>query len=250
MKTTQVISLTREQFNNGNLVSNNNHVLIKILHNNDYVKSKGGIFIGIPSRDVFADEVGTSLAADMEECFGEVVRVPVKLTYDEDDKNSMTWETDMELQVGDTVWGGILEFHSALTVDVEGEIYKFIPYADLYVAKRYHPLINWDEVIVLNGYALLSFVNCQKISDLDVVSEDKIDPTKGIVSFIGKPNKSYKEPSYVDFEDLKVGDEVLLAPRTAIQYLERKKDFARFDGDNLYFVVPRRKIVCVTKRDE
>jgi len=241
------IYLSKEQFESGELPFPNNSIVVKMTTNNDNLTTKAGIIIGIETRNVYAHG-SNSLAADMEECFGEVVKVPERLYYNPNDNNSMDWDTDMELKVGDIVWGGIMEFHSAMTLDVDGDIYKIIPYSDLTVAKRHHPLMNWDEVIVINGYCLLKSVSHKKISDLDVVSQDKVDSTKGIVAFVGKPNKAYKQPSYVDHPDLKVGDEVLLAPRTPILWLERKVQFAKFDGDNLYFCVPMRKIVAVLSR--
>jgi hypothetical protein len=238
-----IIELSREEFERGELSFPANHVVVEIIANNDNVTTPSGVIVGIETRLVYA-EGSNSLAADMEECWGIVVKTPEGLYYSEDDPKSMNWKTDMLLQVDDLMWGGIMEFHSGLTLHVDGKIYKIIPYSDLYVAKR------GDKVIPLNGYVLLQTVHYKKISDLDVISEDLIDPSRGIVAFVGEPNKGYKHPIYVDHTGLKVGDEVLLAPRTPILFLERKVTFARFNGDNLYFVVPMYKIVAVLRRDD
>jgi hypothetical protein len=105
------------------------------------------------------------------------------------------------------------------------------------------------DIIPLNGYCLCQTVNLKKISELDVTSEEKIDREKAIVRYVGLPNKRYKVESYADHPDLRAGDLVLL-DRYPLVFLERKKYFARFDGDNLYIVVPRKRISMVIKREE
>ena len=167
----------------------------------------------------------------------------------------MMWETEVEIQKGDMIWFSIIESYNAITFRVDGRYYKLIPYQDCYVVKRIGKI--WrgiggatgeEEIICLNGYCLCEPVNLQKISDLDFISEDKIDTTKARVKYFGKPNKQYKDKSSVDFLDLRRDDLVLLMPRTPLVFLERKKYFARFDGDNLYYVVQRRKILAVLNR--
>jgi len=260
MAETQRIELTEEQFAKGELVFPANHVIVEMTHNNDYAKSKGGIIVGLADRATYA-EGKNSLGADMQEVWGTVVKLPPKLNFDKEDPNSMDWETDMELEIGDLVWFGIIESANCSEIVVGERLYKIIPYEDLYVAKRdikiernkNDIIIGWNivsQIIPLNGFVLCQTLNRRKISDLDVISEGHIDTTRCIVRFVGKPNKQYKVESYVDFEDLQPGDEVLLAPRTPFLYLERKKYLSSFDGDNLYIVIPRRKISMLLKRDK
>jgi hypothetical protein len=239
----QRIELTKYQFDHSELPFLANHVLIEMTQSNEGRKTKSGVIVGLTERLVYAAG-DNSLAADLEECWGTVARVPEKLYFCETDPTSMSYETEMELEVNDQCWFSIIEAHNAIEILCEDKIYKLIPYEDLYCVKRA------DKVIVLNGYCLCQTVNKLKISELDVTSESKIDTTKCIVKYVGKANKRYKHPSYVDHPDIREGDLVLLQPRTSFQYLERKTYLSSFDGDNLYLVIPRRKICMVLNRQE
>ena len=239
-----IIELTQEEFDHGELSFPANMVIVEMTHSNDLKVSKGGIIVGVLERVVHADNTDSNLKADLEEVYGTVVRVPYSLYFNEEDNSSMEYITSMDLEVGMVCWFGIMEAHSSLTLRTPNHTYKVIPYADIFVAKKA------DRVICLNGNCLCQTTNKTKISELDVVSEGQIDTTRAIVKYIGKPNKAYKHPAYCDHPDLKVDDVVLLNPRTPFLYLERKKYFASFDGDNLYVVIPRRKISAVIKREE
>ena len=253
---TNQIKLTRKQFDEGDLVFPANHVVVEVSYSNENAKTKAGIVVGFDKDKIFAE--GTEAhAADLMEVYGTVVKVPEKLYFDMDDPKSMEYETEQELQVGDMVWFGLIESANAVEILVEDKLYKIMPYADMYVAKRFGRI--WrgvggatgeDIIIPLNGLCLCQTVTHKKISELDFVSESKIDITKCIVKYIGKPNKRYKNLNNVDHQDLQVDDLVLLAPRCPIMYLERKKYMARFNGDELYIIVPRRKIVMVIERSK
>jgi hypothetical protein len=250
----EIIELTKYQFENSNILPYSNHVLIEMTQSNEGRKTKSGVIVGLTERVVYA-EGDNSLAADLQECWGIVAKVPEKLYYCDTDNTSMDYETEMELQVNDIVWGGILEFANAIALKCEGKEYRIIPYSDLYVAKRHRWISKFDkkettDVIVLNGNCLCQTLTRQKISELDHISESQVDPTKVIVKYIGKTNTRYKNEKNVDHQDLKVNDIVLLAPRCPMQYLERKTYMANFDGDNLYLIIPRRKIVAVISREE
>jgi co-chaperonin GroES (HSP10) len=232
-----IIELSREHLDAGQIPSN--YVLVETNDSVYGAKTKNGIIVGFDEDITYADAENPNNenhAADLCVPYGTVYKVPSGLYYNEDDKNSMDWETEMELQVGDMVWYGIMESYNATTILCEGKLYKFISYADCSVAKR------GDKVIVLNGMVLIQPLKKQKLSELDVLSEQELDLTRGKVCFIGQPNKRYKQPSYVDHEELNVGDEVIFAPKAYPTLLERKKFMATFDGDELYYCVPRRKI--------
>jgi hypothetical protein len=237
----QRIQISKEDFDNGKIPDLANHVLVEMVQSNDYRKSQGGIIVGLAERVVYA-EGNNSLAADLEEVWGVVAKVPTHLY-----PKSMDWETEMELQVNDVCYFGIIEAHNAIEIVCEDKLYKLIPYSDIYVAKRYvmENSIPEPKTIVLNGYVLAQTINRTKIHELDVVSEDQIDTTKCVIKYIGKPNKSYKNASFVDIPNLEVDDVVMLAPRTPLQFLERKKYISSFQGEELFIVVPRRKIIMI-----
>jgi len=235
------IKLSKKEFDSGEVPYLSNHVLIEMVFSSDGVKTKSGIIVGF-NKDVNYAEGSDSHDANLQEVWGVVARAPEKLYYNEDDPDSMEWECDMELEVGDKVWGGIIEFANAQEILCEDKLYKLIPYADLYVAKR------GDKVIPLNGYILCQTVKCRKMSDLDYFSEMYVDQTRCIVKYVGKPNKRYKSDNMVDFADLRPEDEIVLVPRTPFQFLERKTYMSAFNGDNLYIVLPRRKVSMVLNR--
>jgi len=257
------IEVTKQELDKGIIPTN--HVLMLMDYVSEGAKTKSGITYGVLTDLVYADsdnlDDDTSHAADMAEVSGVVVKCPQKLFFDPDDDKSMNWETDMELEIGDRVWTNPIETLNAVSLVCEGRVYKIIPYHEIYVAKRHHEQATyiiedkfragfdpWDEIIVLNGFVLCRQKNKESLSNLDVTSEDKTYQDRGIVAYVGKPNKRYKTGDHMDFVDLKIGDEVMWDYKYKAFLLERQKYASRFDEDNLYFVVPRRRIVAVLNR--
>ena len=237
--------LTRDELFDGKMPPNN-HVLVELLFSNEHAKTKSGIEIGFGYGVTYA-EGNNSIGADLQEVFGVVRRVPDKLYYVGEDGWGMGWETDIDIHEGDYVWYSLLESANAVEIECDNIIYKLIPYEDLYVARRGG--IKGD-VVCLNGYVLLSTVNKVKISELDYINPVTVDMNKGIVRYVGKPNKRYVNERFADHGGLMPGDTVLFAPRTPIFFLERKSYMANFDGDNLYMVVQARRIMMILKREE
>jgi hypothetical protein len=240
-----------------------NYVMVESDKTIEGKKTKGGIIYGHDEDIQFAEE-GTSWEADVADVYGRVYKVPHKLYYNkEDQSNSMSWKTDMELQVGDLVWYPPIEARNATAFECEGKLFKLIPYSDLIVAKRdiwiekeYFWTENNErkariikdstENIMLNGRCLLEYVNKPKTSSL--AFKEEIDPTKGIIRFYGVPNKEYIRDEYFDFQDLDEGDLILLQPNTPLVPLERKSFNAHFNKDKMYFVVQRRRIAMVLSK--
>ena len=251
MPTRPQIRISKEELDSSSIVYN--HILVRMPYTHEGVKSKAGVVMGFNLDTTYADKTD-SHTANLAEVWGEVYRVPERLFYDPDDPNTMDWDTDMELQVGDIVWFDIMESKNSSEIVCNGEIYKSIPYQHCYVAKRE---LWWDEhqnnrytkIIPLNGYVLCQPITLKKISELDHLSEQKIDKTKGIVRFVGNPPKAYIRDEYSHIEDLQVGDEVLFDKDVPMIYLERRKELATFDGDNLYWVIPRRRIALILNRE-
>jgi hypothetical protein len=253
------IELTRKQLDEGILTDKCNQVIVEMTYSSDGATTRSGIVYGF-NRSVNYAEGSDSHPANLQEVWGIVYKCPPKLYYNENDPNSMEWDTDMELQESDVVFFSLIESANSHEVLCEGKTYKILPYADCYVAKRKEVELwklggNFEgglreviKVIPLNGYVLCQTVNLPKLSALDVTSEDKIDKTRAIVRYVGTCNRSYKVKSYIDHQDLQPGDEVLLERNTVHLPLERKSYSATFNGDELYILIPRRKIAMVIKR--
>jgi len=236
--------LGRKELENGYIPTN--HVLIKIVFRAEGAHTKSGIIYGFNEDLTYGNPEDTdtsSHSADLAEVWGVVKGVPNGLYYNQSDpSHSMPWNCDMDLQYGDVVWYNVIEAKNSVEIECENDIYKLIPYQDCYVAKRK------GEVICLNGYVLCEHAYFEEKSRLAPPGQKKIDKTRGIIKYFGKPNKRYLRQEYNDFIDLREGDEVVFAPRTPLWYLERQKYNAFFDGDNIYWVVQRRRIAMVWKR--
>jgi hypothetical protein len=237
-------------------------------------KTKGGIVVGHDEDITFYSEdesKGNSHEADLAQVCARVYKLPQKLYYNkEDQQNSMPWDCDMELQIGDMVWFSVLESRNAVTVVCEGKGYKILPYRDCYCLKRsilvkseiwypkdneglYLPNLSQrqdfyeEKVIMLNGFVLLEPIFLKNISPL-AIENGEIDITRGIIRYAGKPNREYVQEQYFDFPVLENGDLVLFSPKTTPILLERNKYLAQFDGEKPYFVVQRRRISMILSK--
>jgi co-chaperonin GroES (HSP10) len=213
-------------------------------HSSLGIKTKGGVLIGFDINTTFADEEN-SWPADLAEVYAKVYKLPDKLYYNKEDTHGMSWDCDLDLDIGDFVWFNTIESYNSVEIECEDKIYKLIPYSDIYVRRKQGLL---GEVECLNGYVLLRPVYKVNTSALAVSKQGEEDKTRGVVKFLGKPNREYSRPEYVDFKELSAGDMVLFNPNTAVFRLERKAYLARFDNDNIYNVVQRRRISMVLSK--
>jgi hypothetical protein len=229
-----------------------NHILVEMpLRSDEEQRTRAGIITGFRSDETF--EHGEH-AADTAQVYGKVVRVPERLYFNPDDENGMPWECDMEIGEDDIVFFSALESKNAVEIECESKVYKSIPYQDCYCAKREIWVDKWTQkketiVIMLNGFILCEPVYLENVSALDVISQDKIDKSRGIVRFIGEPVKRYIREQYTDIADIQVGDLVQFDPQSPLYYLERNKFTSVFNDDKLYFVVQRRRISLILKRN-
>lgn len=251
MPTRPQIEITREELERAEI--HLNHVLIKITRRAEGLKTNAGIQIGF-NEDVVYAEGDDSHSANLAENIGTIVKTPKALYFNPDDPKSMDWETTMELQIGDMVWFSLLEAKNSVQLVCEGELYKSIPYSDIYCYRREVWLDKWKGtkktvVGMLNGFVLCSPCFKPKLSDLDHVSAETVDKTRGVISFIGEPPTGYLRDSYSHIEDLRVGDEVLFDNKTPLFYLERVSHTSIFDSGRQYWVVARRRISMVLKRE-
>lgn len=234
-----------------------NYVMVEAELTAEGKKTKGGIIFG-HSEDLVYDDETTSWEADICEVAAKVYKLPERLYYNEDDPNhSMPWDCDYEigidLMVGDEVFFPPLESRNAITLQCEGKGYKLIPFQDLWVAKREIWVNKWEgkkkEVVIpLNGYVIIEPIYKTNDSPLAVDKKGELDKTRGTVRFVGKPNRAYLNKSHSDFLDLRGGDTVLFNAGTPLVPLERQKYNAHFLGDELFFVVQRRRIAMVLEK--
>jgi hypothetical protein len=247
------IELSREELDRAEIPLN--HILVKITRRAEGLKTHAGVLIGY-NEDVVYAEGEDSHSANLAEIVGIVIKIPNALYFNPDDSaRSMDWEMEIELIEDDVVWFSLLESKNSVQLVCEGELYKSIPYADCYCYKREIWLDKWSgakRIIVgmLNGYVLCEPVFCAKRSDLDYLSKQTVDKTRGVIKFIGTPPTRYIRDIYSHIEDLRVGDEVLFDPKTPLFYLERLGMTSVFDNGKQYWCVPRRRISMILKRQD
>ena len=252
------IKLSQENLADAVVPSNN--VLVELLRLEKDATTKGGIYMGYLEDTTWEDE-SESHPADIASVIGRVVKVPQKLYYNEDDpNNSMTWDTDMELEIGDLLWFNFLESLNTNEIQIDNRILRFIPYTDVYVAKRSRlastsleydvksglPLrVDYfnEQVVMLNGFVLLELMPLPKLSELDHISQDKVYTDRGIVRYVGKPNRDYLNKRYYDNTELEVGEVAYLMPGYFPFMLERRDYFASFEDNKLFYCVQSRRIL-------
>ena len=261
MPTRPQIELTKEELERAEIPLN--HVLVKIVRQAEGLKTHGGITVGF-NTDLTYAEGDDSHSANMAEIFGVVTKVPSSLYFNPDDPRSMDWETEMSLQVGDMVWYSILEAKNSVQLVCDGATYKSIPYSDCFVAKRISERVpvgyiqvgnggyvdygRAEFIIPLNGYVLCEPQMRAKLSDLDHLSQDVVDKTRGVIKFIGDAPKSYLRDNFSHIVDLRVGDEVLFDNKVPPMYLERLGYTGVFDNGKQYWCIPRRRIIAILNR--
>lgn len=137
--------------------------------------------------------------------YGKVVAVPKRLRVQSETLSGMEWETDMDVEVGDTVYVGVMASANAVEVIVDQIKHYLIDYGDLIMRIR-------NGVITpLNGYVIGEKIYEEKfeIEGLDIVQDDVLDRRKARVEFVGKPNRSYYKSDAVDAK-VEVCDEIIL----------------------------------------
>jgi hypothetical protein len=119
---------------------------------------------------------------------GEVVAVPDSLRFDPKGSVTLDWDTDMELQVGDTVVFNYLAVREAMNTGVfleDGVV--LIPYDKIYTALRA------GEVVCINGFILVEPED-EVVETFMEIPDNAILKSKqlGKVVYAGKPNRGYR----------------------------------------------------------
>jgi hypothetical protein len=233
--------LTRDEFYRYGCYYPSNVVIIEMPPEHD-LKTPSGINVGFNPDVQYGtvnEEDTSSHVADCADVYGTVVKQVDRLYFNPKDiNNSMSWDCDVETQAGDIVWSHPLATKNCEEIQVDDKIYKVLRYEDLFVARR------GDEVIPLNGNVILETQYKSKLSTLDVL-EPEVDPTRGIVKWVGSNNRRYQTNGIADFVGLKEGDLVVIQKNCYPFYLERSKYNAHFDQGNLYFVIQGRHIMAL-----
>jgi co-chaperonin GroES (HSP10) len=206
----------------GSRLPNNNKVMVEIPNIKEITTNSGII---VPNQGEWdfnqaLHENRTGIVVDI--CDKLTIKPRVK-NYDSDkdkmwksQQSGMMWETDIELEIGDEVIFGHDANMESYKIIVDGRLYAFIDYGDIFARKRE------GEITPINGYIL--FGNVYKTESALDYEKDVIQDKYGIVKYIGKPNKSYFRSGREDDQsvEFKVGDKVLF--------------FKKFYGSMRYYI--------------
>lgn len=148
--------------------------------------------------------------------YGTVAVIPNRLKFG---IGGMSWETDIEIKVGDTVWFNYLVCLMALGrllnpvyrsdetryYTCGEDIYVLLPYESLIVAKREH------EIICLNSYVIGKQIK-QKVSEVLKIADTKTGWVE--LLHVGEPVSEYLTET-IEIEDVEAGDTVLINKKLA-----------------------------------
>lgn len=241
----------------------NNLVLCKSLYDNEEDRTKAGVYKMSPAmnKNEFLHSHANRIV--------EVVKVPDGLTFKSKPTNTKytytgNWICDMELKEGDIAWVTGSHAVNNLQVAINGDTYELMNYFEFIVAKRRSThrdmskrlkgkYIEEDdvfwEIIPLNGYVICE--ETKEIHEFGEYKNETIDKSRGIVRFIGKPNRGYfKNNRIIDMDggyDLKYGDLVLKTKEAIASGMHpnlESEEHLRFNGDKTYFYLHRKYLDC------
>jgi hypothetical protein len=119
---------------------------------------------------------------------GEVIGVPDRLVYNPKLDNCLDWDTDMEIQIGDTVIFNYLAVKNArhmMHIMEDGVV--CMPYDKIYT------VIRNGEIICVNGFILVA-PEIEPIETFLEIPDTALHKSKqiGRVLYAGKPNRAYR----------------------------------------------------------
>lgn len=167
---------------------------------------------------------------------GVVVKVPDKLDNFEISSNaSLQYDTDLEVQVGDTVIFHYLtrdaNVRDGRILTINDEEYFQIRYDRLFCAIRN------DEIIMLNGTLIVEADREELESEFLITQHtNKKSQTRGVVRYAGSPLKGYRDfpDDGGDLDEVAVGDHIIFRSVDALplqndtqQLIDRGKTYYR-----------------------
>jgi co-chaperonin GroES (HSP10) len=169
---------------------------------------------------------------------GEIVSVPKSIRYNKGRPSEISWETTLEVEIGDTVIFHYLCFYNATISDgdisgkifeKDGETFLYVSYSQLFLAVRD------EEIIMLNGYVLAEKTKIEH--KLDVPEEFQDLKNIFTITHNGSNNKQYVHKQYND-ADVEVGNLVLTKKNcdVPLQYPHfnlLEKEYVRIQKNNI-----------------
>ena len=190
-----------------------NRVIVKLHDYNDTIKLKNGTELYLETKYTPAEHT---------QVVGIVQALPMRLNFDINNHSaSMEWDTDMELNVGDTVYMEYFAVMMALANEYDrassyddptwfehgGSLYICISYGDIYFKVCPSGTSQSTELIPINGYLICRSINVKPKSSF--IIEAKKSRRWVQVTHVGKANKGFLDKHHTDVGTINVGDIVL-----------------------------------------
>ena len=238
--------ISKDELSKLNIPYASNMVIVHVPHQNINTRTKSGVYV-VGDHDF---NVHHHL-----ERWGYVYECASSFEY-EDFRGIVSWDTDIECEVGDKVWFDFRAALHAYTFIVDDEWYKVLDYSQLYVAKR------GEDIIPLNGYVLLSDYIPETTSSILISS--KPDDRFAVVEYCGSKNKRYQIKYFSDDIDINPGDHIMFEQGTTAYWMEdelhmsfdkkvrlqqRKRILGTIDEEHENLITLRGGVIGVKPRD-
>lgn len=213
-----------------------NKVIIKLPDLNNHVKLNG--------QDIYLE---TKFEAQSHvPRWGEVVGLPTNLYFNKEDSRSMEWETQMELEKGDTVFVDYLAVLRALSTEFnpadaypmpqwlkqDGFYYVIINYQDVFFRVG-------DEIKPINGYCIAKPIKVppQQATGIILLKKEETSRKFAEIIYVGERCTDFVG-RYKDVGEVEKGDTVLFSQFSNVK-VENPLHQKLFDKED-YFVIHRR----------
>jgi co-chaperonin GroES (HSP10) len=189
--------------------------------------------------------------------WGKVIKNPLSLFYHFPHENSLGWKTDIETKEGDYVLYNFVSAAQALGklynplhesddsrwFFCEEELYLFLRYDDIFLAKRE------DEIVMMNGFIMVEALDEEEVKSSIIKIPDHIRKKRsmlyGKVTNIGsRINEYYGYENYGDTFDVKKGDVICFEKFFNI---ELEVDAIR-KLDKPYYRIHRKNIMAIVEQ--
>ena len=176
----------------------NNRILMKI-ELTEKKKSESGLYLN--EGDFSIGQAARNDTGSVTR-YGEVIKKPKLLHNTRKDGYGISWDTDYDIEIGDIAYWGKMEAYDSPVIVCGEDIYFLIRYEEIILVKR------GEEIIPLNGNCVLEEVKeMDRSSFLIMEHTKKTNKKKGVVKYLGAPNRSYDVPMY-DALDIEIGSTV------------------------------------------
>jgi len=229
-----------------------NKVVVRLAGLNDKIKLADGTELSLVTKFDVANHAPV---------VGTLVGLPTKLYFNKKDiSRSMEWETEMELEKGDTVYMQYLSVLLALADEFnpaadfpdpkwftkDGEMYVIIDYSNVYFA------IRGDKLIPVNGYCIARPIIKEEKEHGGVVVPKYLQKQKSSkwaeIMYVGKPCKDFIDKRYKDKGEVKPGDIVLFGAWSN-QRVEYSLHQTFFKEEGEYVVIQRKWMKAVVPHE-